>query len=501
LKNGEKDGKGYLLSPKDMALIEELGTLDKIGVTSLKIEGRLKRAEYVSAVVGIYRKYLDALNDKKTQAIVSKSDMQELLDAFSRTGFTDGYFKNNLGKRMMSHDTPGNSSENKFSDEAKKRAAEDANYRKIPIGIMGTLNENSPLELTFYDNDGNYASVTGTLNSEPALHKPLDEKRLKEQLLKLGATPFDCTDAFVTVDTGITLPIKEINAVRREAADKLAEMRTARNLGREIDYVPPRAAQKKCDEIILTAEISTEEQLKAAIKHGIKIIYAPVDVLGTLKSKGTLNKYLNDGSVKIIAKASEIFREEEIETDGVLISSAAAAYKYKSKKLYGDFRLNIFNSYTAQHFSDFEKITLSPELNIHEIKELCENTCADTEVIAYGHLPLMIMKNCPLKAMGKCQNGKNIYKLRDRKREEFPVVCSKDCNARILNSKPIFMADKLSDLTKLKINSIRLIFTVENFSQCDKIIDVYKRALGGEEITFAPAENTYTRGHFYRGVL
>ena len=70
-----------------MALVNDLGTLKRIGVTSLKIEGRLKRAEYVSAVVGVYRNYLDKGGN------VSKKDMQELLDAFSRTGFTDDILK------------------------------------------------------------------------------------------------------------------------------------------------------------------------------------------------------------------------------------------------------------------------------------------------------------------------------------------------------------------------------------------------------------------------
>ena len=163
--------------------------------------------------------------------------------------------------------------------------------------------------------------------------------------------------------------------------------------------------------------------------------------------------------------------------------------------------MNVFNSQTAQHYGDLKTVTLSPELNLHEIADLCENTNANLEVIGYGHIPLMLMKNCPIKAMGKCQKGKMIYKLKDRKREEFPIVCSKGCIAKILNSKPIFMADKIADLKKLKINSIRLIFTVEKFAQCDKIIDMYKRALNGEKNVQSMTENTYTRGHFYRGVL
>ena len=238
LEKGKSAGNGYILSPKDMALVNDLGTLNKIGVASLKIEGRLKRAEYVSAVVGVYRKYLDMLGTKKGET-VSKRDMQELLDAFSRTGFTDGYFKGNLGKNMMRHDTPSNSAENRFTEEAKKRAKENANIRKIPISIMGTLKSDSPFELTFYDNDGNYAYTQGTLNAEAARQKAMDEKRLREQLLKLGSTPFECEEISVFVDDGITLPIKEINSVRRDAAEKLMLERQSRETGRVTEYSLP----------------------------------------------------------------------------------------------------------------------------------------------------------------------------------------------------------------------------------------------------------------------
>lgn len=499
LEKGKSVGKGYLLSPKDMALIDNLGTLNDMGVASLKIEGRLKRAEYVSAVVGVYRKYLDKIGNG-TAETASKNDMRELMDAFSRTGFTDGYFKGNLGKNMMSHDAPGNSSENKFTDAAKQRAAADANVRKIPVNIVGTLKKNSPLEVTIYDNDGNYACTQGTLNSEAAQHKAMDEKRISEQLLKLGQTPFECAEINISVDDGITIPIKEINSVRREAVRKLIDERQYREKGQEIDFNINVDINRPESELTLSVEVETEDQLRAAIKNTVGKLYVPDKLMGTLKNK-TLKSEVEKKGIEIITKASEIFCEENIETQGVLVSSPAAIYKYKDKRIYGDYRLNVFNSHTAEHFSDLEILTLSPELNLHEIRTLCENTMARTEVIAYGRIPLMTMKNCPVRAMGKCQNGKQIYKLRDRKSEEFPLICGKNCTAKLFNSKPIFMADKLDDLRKTKINSIRLIFTVENFSQCDKIINVYKNALFGKKIENDMAENSYTRGHFYRGVL
>ncbi len=497
-EHGKNVGSGYILSPKDMALINHLDELKRIGVSSLKIEGRLKRAEYVSAVVGLYRKYLDC------GGTASRQDMTELTDAFSRSGFTDGYFTGNLGKDMMSLISPGNSSANKFTDAAKKRAAENANLRKIPITVSGTLKRGEPLQVIFTDTDGFTVKQTGTVNAEDAVKTALTADRLKEQLLKLGETPFECTDADVYVQDGVTVPIKEINAVRRAASEKLIQARIKSRQRDSKIYAPhPRTRDTKTtvkpDEILLCAEVSDEEQLCAAIKHKLSRIYVPADVLGTLKDK-TLPDRARKENIEIITKAAEILCDEDITTDGVLVSSAAASYKYADKKLYGDFRLNVLNSVTANIFDRFETVTLSPELNIGEIRDTLSAARVGAELIAYGRLPLMLTRNCPVKAMGKCQKGKRIYSLRDRKNEVFPIMCATGCRAKILNSKPIYMADKLTDLKKLKINSLRLIFTVENFSQCDKIIDVYRRALDGETVAAMPA-GTYTRGHFYRGAL
>ncbi len=489
------DGKniaaeGYLLSPKDLSLINELKSISDMGVTSIKIEGRLKRAEYVSAVVGVYRKYLDALGTK-----VEKADMDELTNAFSRSGFTDGYFKAHLGKSMMSHKNPGNDAGNIFSEEAKSRAAENANIRKIPVCLSGTLKIGEPIEITMtarYTKTGDTktASTKGTLNAERALNKPLDTERFAAQMTKLGGTPFEAADVRVETDGKSTVPIKEINAVRREAADLLIRVLSERKKGRKLPVPPKERVERKPAEIILTAEVMTEEQGRAAAAAGIAEIYAPQEIARKLIGCGA----------EIITKAAEIFSPQKIETDAVLVSSPAAALRYGGKRLYGDFRLNVFNSLSAEHYKDFASVALSPELNINEIRELLEHTQTAAEVIGYGRLPLMLMKNCPLNAAGKCQNGKMKYRLKDRMKEEFPVVCGAGCRAVLLNSKPIFMADKLGEIKNLKINRIRMIFTVENFSQCGKIIDVYKRALAGETVPAPKDGNSFTRGHFFRGV-
>lgn len=193
-------------------------------------------------------------------------------------------------------------------------------------------------------------------------------------------------------------------------------------------------------------------------------------------------------------------KQVKTECESVLVSMPWQKKSFEGKKLYADFRFNVFNSVAADAYSDFECVTLSPELNLKEIAALAENTSAKLEIIAYGRLPLMITQNCPVKVAGKCRKGKAEFVLKDRKNEKFPVVCGYGCAAKILNSKPIFMADRADDLKKLKINSIRLIFTVEKSSECDKIINMYKCALNGDKVNVTLADNTYTRGHYYRGV-
>lgn len=490
LENGKKCSSAYILSPKDMALINHIAELKKAGVVSLKIEGRLKSPEYVSAVVGVYRKYL---NDIKH---VSETDMQELKNAFSRSGFTDGYFTGKTGAEMMSHKNPANNSGNIYTSEAKERAAGKI-IRKINIKIFASLIEGDVLRVTMYDNDGNYAACEGKIPAEKAHNRPMTTERLREQLIKLGSTVFICDETEIEIDEGITIPIKEINDVRRRACEKLSELRTSREGKRIFDIIIPDQAAANPKDIYLTAEVQTVEQGRAVIKAGgVKRIFAPAN---------TANELLKEcGSVEIVTKTADIFEVENIKTKYVSVSSPGAMLYYGEKARYGDFRLNIYNSVSAEQFSELACITLSPELNLHEISDITSHfSRTETEIIGYGYIPVMIMRNCPIKAMGKCQNGKNMYSLKDKKKMEFKVICRKasnGCKAILLNSLPVFTADIIDSIRKTKINCIRLNFTVENSVQCGKIVEVYKSALDGQAVK-KPAENTFTRGHLKRGVL
>jgi putative protease len=167
------------------------------------------------------------------------------------------------------------------------------------------------------------------------------------------------------------------------------------------------------------------------------------------------------------------------------------------KKYYADYRLNVFNSHSLDTLKNFSCVTLSPELSIKEIKAIKKPV--DTELIVYGRIPLMTFENCPVRAHSKCDNGKSYNELVDRMNEKFVLMCGEGCFSELLNSKPIYMADKLYDLMDLGIKFFRLDFTVEKEEECEKIIEEYQNALFGKKANSAK-ENTFTRGHFYKKV-
>lgn len=478
LENGKQVYDGFLLSPKDLCLLDVLDSVKNTKSASLKIEGRLKRGEYVSTVTSIYRKYLD--NGGK----VNEEDKKALLDAFNRGGFTKGFFAHETGKKMMCHDNSGNAAENRFSDDAKKRCDENANFRKVPLYMYAKIAVGEPLLLTVWDENSNSITINGEITAEQAKNKPLDSKRVKEQLAKLGATPFEAKEVSLDIDDGAVLPVSEINNVRRKACELLSTEIIKRDVRREEEFVFHDDVKRDC-ELKISVEVQTKEQASVAKQMGIERIYVPLSIYDDVKAEN------------VIPKLSDI-AGDSTECDRVFVENFSDIYKNKGKELYGGARLNVYNSYTVDVL-DLKSVTVSPELNIHEITDLCRKTKAQTEIIAYGRITLMIMANCPVKACGKCAKGKNIYSLKDRKNEEFPLLCSKNCVARLLNSKPLYMADKWASLEKTGADFARLVFTTENEKECEMIIRSYLEAKNGKNAKKLP-DNTFTRGHFFRGV-
>ena len=173
----------YPLSLKDNCLIQRVKELQEMGVASLKLEGRMKRPEYVAAITGVYRAALDG-------KAVDRQMLHVLHTAFNRQGFTDGYYAGSIGPHMFgvredAHTDPA------FSKQMRQ-TYELAEKPLVPITFRAVLTTGRST-LTVTDNAGRQCTLEGPV-PEPARVSELTEDALVSRLQKTGGTPYLCTD-------------------------------------------------------------------------------------------------------------------------------------------------------------------------------------------------------------------------------------------------------------------------------------------------------------------
>ena len=153
------------------------------------------------------------------------------------------------------------------------------------------------------------------------------------------------------------------------------------------------------------------------------------------------------------------------------------------------FTLNIFNTLSLNELEKLgvSEATVSAELTLGQIKKLGGNI--KRGIIAYGNIPLMLTRNCPIRNGKTCDKCKSNSYLTDRMGVKFPVVCSNGCS-ELLNSRPIYLADRLREVEN--VDFITLYFTKEDKAEVKNTVGAY---LKGEK-----PSGEFTRGLYYRGV-
>ena len=178
----------YPLSLKDNCLVHYVKELEDMGVASLKLEGRMKRPEYVAAVTGVYRSALDGQP-------VDRKMMDTLYTAFNRQGFTDGYYAGRIGTDMFGtrQETP---EDNQWNKEMRQ-TYESGENPLVPITFDCTVSP-SRFSLTVRDPDGHSCTMEGQL-PEASRTAELTEEQLTSRLRKTGGTPYYCADVHVRI--------------------------------------------------------------------------------------------------------------------------------------------------------------------------------------------------------------------------------------------------------------------------------------------------------------
>lgn len=481
----------YYMSLKDLCLIDDISELKKLNVTSLKIEGRMKNSEYVSIVTSMYNKY-------RCGNPVSIDDMTTLENVFSRSGFTKGYVYNRTGIDMLNVSRNNDDIYKNVTDDVHAAAKElMTNTKTVPadISIFARLGKKPVLTLRVKDFE---VSCTGNTVVQQAQRSSTDAERIFRQISKLGGTAFHAGRVSGDIDENINIPISVLNDLRRQAVS-LAEKGLASGFKRNSVAVfkQPGTAHEKSVRAGISASVLNLKQARAAYDAGFDRIYIPNDVYISDK------EFFDSNADVFVLRLPSIMREgaqkayENVNLDTVCIGNISQLCLFEGKNIHCDYSMNVYNSYALRQLSKMGAVSacLSPELNMSQLGEI--EDCLEKEILVYGSVPLMTVRNCLFKsANGGCGCKKDgVYYLKDRKGAYFPFVTHKDsCTNTIYNSVPVYMGDKMSQINLLGAAWHRFDFTFESPEEIFAVVDMYSKG--------TPYKNkSFTRGHYYRGVI
>lgn len=497
---GDK-GESRPLSLKDLSLVRQLRELEEMGVACLKIEGRMKRPEYVWVVTSVYAAALREGREPTAE------EVRRLEAAFSRQGFTQGYYNDRKGPAMFGWRKEGTKDPEDLFREARQTYGR-GEHRLTPVTFAARVKAEQPVTLTVRDDAGHTADAVGE-PPQQAVNRPVTAEQIANQLKKTGGTVYRTEDVSVETEDGLALPLSAVNALRREALAKLDEARTAIPPRRVLPYVPPNTAKTPGEPPAFSLSFRRWSQVSpACLDQGPALVWLPAEEYAAhgaeiketiaawpaVRFGVTFPRVSWDRERPALEEALSAARKAGA-TEALLghIGQLPLARQYGLTPR-GDFGLGWLNSLTGAELArlGFASATASFEARLSQLRDL--DKALDLELLVYGRLPLMLTENCILKNRGKgcrCHEGPQV--LRDRKGEEFPVERAWGCRNELFNAKVLWLADKAPDWQRIGARYARLSFLEEDRAACAGVFEAYRTGRG-------EAPGAFTRGLYYRGV-
>lgn len=279
---GQNGQECYPLSLKDMCTIEFIPELIKAGIDSFKIEGRMKKPEYVAGVTSVYRRRIDACLDSPDGAgKVSASDMHILSSLYIRSEISGGYYHRHNGREMITLDQPGYAG----CDEAVLQNIRSGILEPeltVPVILEASLHPGRPLRLkaALAGKDIPAAVSVEGQEVQTASKRPLSREDVEKQLRRTGGSGFRAEDIRLDMADNAFLPVKGLNEARRQVLD-LLKQKTAQENG------PVRTANKCRTDAPATAKgipscaaaVSENTQKGSGIPHGPLSVHASVKTI------------------------------------------------------------------------------------------------------------------------------------------------------------------------------------------------------------------------------
>ncbi len=471
----------HALSLKDLSAIDMLKELEAIGINSAKIEGRMKRPEYVAP----------ATTACKAALLGKDYDKDTLRAVFSRSGFTNGYIEAKRGRDMFGYRTRDDVVS---ANPVLKTIANE--YRNemplVPITMSAKVLKDKPIWVSVFDGK-NTVTLEGEI-PQIAQNKPTDKDAVCRSMQKCGGTPFFATDITVEIDEGVFVPASVLNDLRKRALDTLLQKREEISDIKICELkIPNEDIIPRPKRQLMYARFESESQ----ICDGFDKIVLDYNLL--YENKAVCQKY--EG--KLIAELPTVMfskgacRERllKLKERGITEVFATNIYGINIAKelgfdIIGAFSLNINNSVAL---SEYKKLGLrEAEISFECSLERFDNLkkVIPCGLIVYGKMPLMTMRSCPVKTDKGCEGCDGRPVIIDRMDTDIQLICKNRQYVQLLNPQPIYMGDKLSQLKNAHFLSFY--FTDESKSECAKTLE---RVLNEKSFY-----GKFTRGLYYKEI-
>jgi putative protease len=377
-----------------------------------------------------------------------------------------------------------------------------------------------PLTVIVRDEDGNVAQVASAMPLARAEKLPLTEEKLRDQLGRLGGTPFRLGALKNYLSGRVLLPVSELNRLRRAAVADLEKLRTAPKRWRLVaaDVSPQQNKKTNQGEISrdltnpaanLIVLVRNLAQLDAALKCGVTTLYCEFEDPKKYREAVTQFHTAHGCQAGAGPRPPEIFvapprifkpGDEWIlklvrsaDADGYLVRNYDHLKFFADARRVGDFSLNVANRATAEYSKNhcgLERVTASYDLNATQLDALLQAAPPEWfEVTIHQHMPMFHMEHCVFCAF--LSNGKDYHdcgrpcdrhdvRLRDRVGAEHPLKADAGCRNTVFNSQAQTGAEFVARLLALGVRNFRMEFLNETPEEVARTIGKYRQLLRGE---------------------
>lgn len=420
--------------------------------------------------------------------------------------------------------------------------------RREGVNGVFTAKRNGPIQLTLRYLDVNGEHCITAYAEEPleAQKQSATSEQIAKQLNKMNTTAFYLKDLIIELEDRLFIPNGQLNELRREAITLLTEdiLRSYRSavpnkqeyeskeydksnkldksmeisvhledtklIDTVITYPEIEAIYLKCDDVSKSNMIATAKKVK---EQGIKF-YMVLPAIFRKDTKTQFESYITDELIRVL--------------DGIVIKNLEEYAFLKEKNIVSAQRHNEENNEAIDIILDSNLYTLNEESKVFwreqgvshfttslelNYKELLGLDLADSDMIVYGHVTLMISAQCLRNSTIGCikHTGKDVlqedenpyYEMKDSKQKTFYVrKHCKYCYNTIYNGSALYLINQLDEIRKLRPRRIRLDFTMEKESEVKAILSdcIYLCENHNGASKVSTAEGSYTKGHYNRGI-